>query len=136
MDVNDFVGIPWKLGGSNECGADCWGLVLMVLPCVYDIRMNSFEGSCATGEELSNIIEGETNSAAWEEVHPARPGDVVVFYDKQNGKPGHMGVFVGDGRVIHSLHAMNNGSSSIHEIRIIRRLFKRVEYYRYDSDNN
>ena len=40
IDYNDFIGIPWIVGGSSHAGADCWGLVKMVYAEKFKVEIN------------------------------------------------------------------------------------------------
>ena len=42
MDVNRYVGVPWKVGGRSLEGADCWGLVMTIYDQEYNVKLNDF----------------------------------------------------------------------------------------------
>ena len=130
---NDFTGVPWVRGGHTVAGADCWGLTIMVLREVYGINVREYNGSQATGEELTEIINNEINSSRWDRIDIPSPGDVCVMVSRITGKSGHMGVFVGHGSVLHSPDEGGKMISSIHPVRVLNRAFCRLEYYRYDT---
>lgn len=135
--VNDFVGIPWKQGGNDKHGADCWGLTVLVMREVYGIDIKEYNGSKASGDELTNIIESELASEKWQTPTLPKAGDMVMMYDRGTGLPGHMGVFVDNGNVLHSPdHDGSNSmprTSAIHPIRLLKNVFRKLEFYRYDN---
>ena len=120
-------------GGYSVSGADCWGLTILVLLKVYGIDVREYNGSQASGDELTDIISGETCSNRWRRTDTPTPGDVCVMIDKTTNKGGHMGVFVGHGSVLHSPDEGGKMVSSIHPVRLLNRIFCRLEYYRYDT---
>ena len=132
-EYNEYVGIPWLKGGYDKSGADCWGLTILILRDVHGVIVNEFVGSKACGDELSCIIDGETQSDRWHQTDTPRPGDVVVMYHKTTGRPSHVGLFTGDGNVLHSPDEGGPMVSQIHPVRLLNRIFKRLEYYRYDN---
>ena len=133
VTFNDYTGIPWVKGGYDVSGADCWGLTILVLRDVYGVVIPEYNGSEASGNELTDIIDGETGSDRWCRVDTPVPGDVCVMISRSTGKACHMGVFVGHGSVLHSPDEGGKMVSSIHPVRILNRAFCRLEYYRYDS---
>ena len=132
-EFNDFVGIPWLKGGYDKSGAECWGLVILTLREVLGVHVKEYNGSKACGAELSCIIDGETNSTRWHQIARPQPGSLAVMYDKKTGRPNHVGVFVGNGNILHSPDDGGRNLSQIHPVRLLNRAFKRIEYYRYDN---
>ena len=133
---NEFVGIPWVQGGCSEVGADCWGLLTLVSREVYGVVIAEYEGSKVSGELLTTVINYEMANNRWRETYNPRPGDAVVMFDRVSGKALHVGIFVENGNILHSPDQRENGtgSSAIHPVRVLNRVFKRLEYYRYDHD--
>lgn len=131
---NNYVGIPWVKGGYSHSGCDCWGLVLLILDELYDIKINEYVGSKASGDKLTEIIFSEIASNKWKKIDIARKSDVVVMYDKRTKLPNHVGVYIGDDLIIHSPDSGHHKLSQIHNFRILKRVFSKLEYYRYDNN--
>lgn len=131
------MGIPWVKGGYSKDGADCWGLVIIALRDVCGIQVEELHGCTETGEGLSNVIAGEIASPRWNTPDIPRAGDVVVMYSKGHKMPGHVGVFIGKGSILHSPESLEGNSySHIHSVRVLSRVFLRLEYYRYHDNSN
>ena len=129
-DLNRFVGIPYKQGGFSFAGADCWGLCLMVMRKVFDVNISLFEGRKDEGDDLEKIIEGEINSHRWVQ-GAAAEGMVCLMYSKDNERPNHIGVCSDQSNVLHSFGGDKTGTSAISSISALRKIFSKVEFYRY-----
>ena len=135
--INDFVGIPWEQGGTTKHGADCWGLTVLVSREIYGIEIKEFNGSVESGDKLTSMINGEIESDRWHESTLPKPGDVAVMYNKSTKRPDHIGLFIGDGKILHAPDSDANvnikRSSAIHPVRILKNFFNKIEFYRYDN---
>lgn len=130
--VNDLIGIRYLKGGYTTKGADCWGLILLVLKNVFDLDLNLYQGAVFCGDELSSVIIDQIESDnEWSKVEKPNTGNVVVMYDKRNKRPEHIGIVVKHGSVLHSY---KKAGSTQTPLRIIERMFSKVEFYRYERD--
>lgn len=79
-----FLGVPYVYGGSSPSGFDCSGLTSYCFKQfgIYIARGSNAQ-SCG-GQRVSSLSE-------------ALPGD-LVFY------PGHVGIYIGNGQIIHAPH--------------------------------
>lgn len=130
---NDYVGIPWQLGGYTKSAADCWGLTVMVCKYCYGVNIKIYLGSQASGDDLAGIIVTEIGSDSWQLVESPRPGDVCIM---RNETENHIGVYVGSNAVIHSFGKDQKGASAITRTRALERVFNPLEYYRYVGNNS
>lgn len=134
IDFNKFVGIPWKCGAAKMSGADCYGILIMVYKKLFNIEISHFDPAQICNDELTTFkIEQTINSdPRWLLIDEPAVGDAVVMIDRVTGRPDHVGVFIGNSLVLHSL-TRNNGSSTVHDFKFLNRIFKRLDFYRYVS---
>ena len=84
-----FLGVPYRLGGDEfESGYDCSGFVRAVVERTLGLVLPR---------------RAEQQAAATREIEPNRlaPGD-LVFFNTLSRAFSHVGIYVGDGRFIHS----------------------------------
>jgi len=134
MDYNDYIGIPWVCGQSSFEGADCWGLVSMIYMGLFNIQLAHFEidninNPSKTTNKIEEIRDG---SNQWEKTNTPNEGDVVMMIGRQSLRPDHVGIYIGKGKILHSM-TRETGQSEIHPVKLMIKLFKRLEYYRYVS---
>ena len=77
-DAEDFLGTPYKFGGTTKSGLDCSGLVITV----YD--ENNVKLPRRSSEQA---LEGKKI-----EISEAKPGDLLFFSTSGNGKVSHVGI--------------------------------------------
>ncbi|MGH7569058.1 MAG: C40 family peptidase [Gemmatimonadales bacterium] len=86
----DALGSPYRWGGTAENGFDCSGLIQYAYG-QYGIRLPRTSGDQAhSGSEVSPVIEA------------LQPGDILLFSARPGGGVTHVGMYVGEGRFIHS----------------------------------
>ena len=83
-----YLGVPYLWGGTNpEKGLDCSGFVQRVYKDLgYDLPRTSHQQAKA-GRPVASLEE-------------AVPGDIVYFRSKSSPSGGHIGIWVGDGKLI------------------------------------
>ena len=84
-----FEGTSYQWGGVTPWGADCSGLVQLAfalhgVPLPRDAWQQALEGADAGGDPLA-----------------LRAADLLLFSDREDGRITHVGVAVGDGRMVH-----------------------------------
>lgn len=132
IDYNDYIGIPWVCGKSSLTGADCWGLVSMIYLDMFNIRLAHFDiNEIDDPNKTTNKIEQVRDSSGdWERTSTPTEGDVVMMISRKTFRPEHVGVYIGKGKILHSM-TRETGQSEIHPVKLMAKLFKRLEYYRY-----
>ncbi len=86
--AKQYLGVPYKWGGTTPSGFDCSGFVYYVLrSCGYNVsRTMTTMYSQGTPVAKSNL----------------QPGDVVFFQNTYKAGLSHVGIYVGDGQFIHA----------------------------------
>ena len=90
--AKQFVGTPYKYGGSAPGGFDCSGFVYYVY--------GQF------GYELNRTASGQMENGVYVAKSELQPGDVVFFKNGGSGV-GHSGIYVGDWHFIHARNPAN-----------------------------
>lgn len=85
----EYLGIPYKFGGTNITGFDCSGFVQKV----YKNSVGIFLPR--TAKQMSNVGE-KINK-----IEELNPGD-LVFFNTRRFKFSHVGIYIGDNKFIHS----------------------------------
>lgn len=87
--AQNFLGIPYRLGGSDRSGMDCSGLVVRLYRDVYGIKLPH--------KTHQLYRKGHAVSLRALEV-----GDLIFFRETKGTNPSHVGVYLGDGQFIHA----------------------------------
>lgn len=97
-----YIGLPFKDGGRDASGLDCWGCVCLCYKECLGIALPSYgEISAADLLRVRREIAAGAASGPWRQVTAPRPFDVVVMRLPTGKGHGHVGL-VADAR--HVLH--------------------------------
>lgn len=97
--AKNYIGTPYVWGGESaaEGGMDCSGFVYNALKDAgYNVGRTTAQGYRSYGSTVSK-----------EEM---QPGDLVFF--GKNGNASHIGIYIGDGQMIHSSGGSKNTASN------------------------
>lgn len=124
-----YIGIPYRQNGHTHDGADCYGLCCLVLAEQFGITLplSCGRGSRADDLRAADALRPIIPSVQVHQVE-AIPGDLVLM--NIAGAPAHIGVYVGDGLILH----VSEGHESCLERMSGPRLARRIEgMYRVQS---
>lgn len=103
--VSEYIGIPFLPHGRAKDGADCWGLVRIVLHDQFGILMPIYsDGYEDTSDRkgVQNTIRAVCDNGPFVELSDpshVRAGDIIVL--RLRGVPMHVGVVVCPGTMLH-----------------------------------
>ncbi len=95
-----YVGTPYVWGGESmsEGGMDCSGFVYNALKDAgYDVGRTTAQGYRSYGKSVSKA--------------DMQPGD-LIFFGKNNNDASHIGIYLGNGKMIHSSGGSKNTKSN------------------------
>lgn len=100
-EAREWLGTPYRYGGKDKGGTDCSGFVMQVFVKALDI---SLPRSSREQHEYCHRIDKKD----------LVPGDLVFFSSKAgSGKTSHVGLYIGDGVMIHASTSSGVIESSI-----------------------
>lgn len=102
-EARKWIGTPYKYGGKSRKGTDCSGMVMTVFDSALGIKLprSSREQHKFCREVPCDAIE---------------PGDLVFFGSvKRSGSVNHVGLYIGNGKMIHASTSRGVMESSVNE---------------------
>jgi cell wall-associated NlpC family hydrolase len=86
----DVLGSPYQWGGTAENGFDCSGLIQYAYG-RHGIRLpRTSRGQALAGSDVARVVDS------------LLPGDILAFAGTDGGSVTHVGLYVGEGKFIHS----------------------------------
>ena len=89
--AKQYLGVPYKYGGTSPSGFDCSGFVYYVY---RNLGINISRTQTTMYSQGTPVKKSEL-----------KPGDLVFFQNTYKAGISHVGIYVGDGKFIHSPHS-------------------------------
>ena len=108
-NIASLIGTPFVSGGRDVAkGLDCWGLAMEVFR-QCGIELPDFVVDAFAFRVIDSLIGEAAVSRSWEEVYRPQDEDapLVVLMRIHPHLITHAGVFLGDGKVIHTMEGTN-----------------------------
>ena len=106
-----FLGYKYVYGGASPSGFDCSGLVYYVYK--------------QFGYKLSRASTAQAKEGKEFAKKDLKPGDVLIFKNNALTKIGHVGIYIGNGQIVHASTPSSGikiGSATYREILAVRRI--------------
>ena len=84
-----YTGYPYVAAGNSPYGFDCSGFTQFVY-----INM--------LGIDIGHGVEGQPYSGYWVDWDGWIPGDLIVFQNTYKAGVSHVGIYIGDGLIVHA----------------------------------
>ena len=89
--LKQFVGIPYRRGGTTTNGLDCSGFVRLVYDQIFGIDLPHSSVAQFKFSDLKKIDKNDM-----------QPGDLLFFGNKGKKRINHVGVYISDNKFIHA----------------------------------
>lgn len=129
MDLSGYVGLPWRDGGRNLDGLDCYGLLALVYHSELCLDLPSYTYPTAEDSRaIASLIDGELSP--WHEI----PSGAETYLDAvlmlEAGLARHIGLVASPGYVLH----MRPGFDSVIETYRGGKLRRRIAgFFRHED---
>lgn len=95
--MEQYIGIPYVVGGRTMAGLDCYGLVWLAEKELFGVSLPSFVYGAE--DDSVRLFSDNRPMIKAQEVHKPKDGDIVLLFI--HGVPQHIGLCIGGG-VLHS----------------------------------
>ena len=123
MNVQKYIEIPFKPHGRDFDGCDCYGLVYLIYKNEFNIKLplllNDYDNP-SEHEKVLGIINKEKALLDTIELKVPEEGCIAMFNIR--GFTSHMGVYIGNGQVIHILSGVNSICEKLNSLRLRNRI--------------
>ena len=117
--VDDLIGIPFVDGGRSPSGYDCWGLAMEAAR-RFNHQLPEFHVRAHETFKIVHLMESqkqeadEGNSSRWIKLKDPEPGCLILMTNAIRGI-NHAGIYIGEGRFIHTLEGVSSHVSRLTE---------------------
>jgi cell wall-associated NlpC family hydrolase len=125
--MRQYVGLPFKDGGRDRAGVDCWGLVALAYREILGIELPLY-GEISANDLRRVSREVDAGKDGWTRVDVPQAMDVAVMRLPSSARPGHVGLYDGAGHILHAEKASGVALEDIRSPMIAARL---IGFWRY-----
>lgn len=130
VDTTKYIQIPFQEHGRSFSGCDCYGLVKLFYQEELDINLPNFSDykNTAEVEQINILIDKGKPILDAEELEKPQIGCLVLF--KSKGYVSHIGLYVGQNRVLHITKKANCVCERLDSVRLKGRVdgFYKLKY--------
>ena len=106
--INRIIGCPFKNGGENLDGFDCFGLVHYVYKNLYNIEIpdyNHMNVDAMDSKIVFNIYNNKKSEWQWERIDKPQEPCVIAIRNDYNYPDlvNHVGIYIGNGKFLQCL---------------------------------
>ena len=121
IPIDQYITIPYKDGGRDRSGIDCFGLVILVEREVFGIELDDLlYRSSEDFDSNSHLVDAHRATIEAELVNDPEEGDLVLV--RYNGLACHVGVYVEPRCVLHSVSGLGTVCEKLDSPRIRHRV--------------
>ena len=103
VEAEKWLGVPYRYGGNTKSGCDCSGLVSQIYKKVYG-KLLERNSAAIKEKNCKDIKRGQL-----------RTGDLLFFRTGSSSRINHVGIYLKDGKFIHSSSSRGVIVSSLEE---------------------
>lgn len=104
LEAADWIGTPYRYGGTTKKGVDCSGLTSAIYRKVYGKKL-SRSSEEQRDRDCKRVLKRNLNE-----------GDLVFFHNgKKKRKASHVGIYLKDGKFVHASTSVGVVVSSLNE---------------------
>lgn len=124
-----YMGIPFRVGGRDFTGVDCYGLVRLVYHLERSILLPESDTPYhETGPGVSPLVTRGALTGPWRVVTGEMESAFDVLVINEGGEPCHLGLVLSPGWMLHAAHGHGVGVSPHSSMRFRNRIAYRVRY--------
>lgn len=98
--LNDYIGLPYELGGRGPCNYDCYGLCKVIYQDVFDVTLPDWQEDVLELRCRAKAIADVVTSGEWTDLDEPVDGCFVICY--RNKAAHHIGLYFAGG-VVHAI---------------------------------
>ena len=108
--LNKYIGIPYKFGGRDSDGVDCYGLVKMIYKDKYGVELMDWAFDTLNYKDINSKITSQLISGDFEYLD--EPEEACFAVCSRSRASHHIGLYFGGG-IIHC----SDGLGTIYQVR-------------------